>query len=113
MVQTIKRKQRKQGDHTFLPTQETIPAVTLFCKVRGEPKASTHSPTRMPLLLPSLTAGNGALELILIMARSDTLHHQGNKVFLVKLTIHMLVISTECNETLDVCNDESIQLNVS
>lgn len=59
--------------NTCLPAQETMPAVTLFCSVSGLPRASTHSPTRISLLLPSFTTGRDPPASILTIAKSDTL----------------------------------------
>ncbi len=46
-----------------------IPAVTVFSKPNGEPMASTHSPVRRSLALPSLTTGR-SLALIFSTAMS-------------------------------------------
>ena len=52
------------------PLAETIPAVTVSCKPKGLPMASTQSPTCMLSEFPSLAAGNGLSISILITARS-------------------------------------------
>mmetsp|Transcript_34234 Transcript_34234/g.86241 ORF Transcript_34234/g.86241 Transcript_34234/m.86241 type:complete len:266 (+) Transcript_34234:427-1224(+) len=44
----------------FRSTQEMMPWVTLFCRCSGLPSETTHSPTRSPMLLPSLTTGSGS-----------------------------------------------------
>lgn len=72
MVQNFENTGRKGG--TLRPTHETMPAVTLFCSVRGLPSASTHSPTRIPELLPSFTVGSGSSASIFTSARSEALH---------------------------------------
>lgn len=60
---------------TLRSTQLIMPAVTLFCRCRGLPRASTHSPARRPLEVPSLTAGKGCLLITCRTARSETLQH--------------------------------------
>lgn len=60
---------------TFRPVQDTIPAVTLLCNVRGLPSARTHSPTRIPSLLPILTVGRASAASTLTSARSESLGH--------------------------------------
>lgn len=61
---------------TLRSTQLMMPAVTLFCRCRGLPRASTHSPARRPLEVPSLTEGKGCLLMICTTARSETLKQQ-------------------------------------
>ena len=52
----------------------TIPAVTVFLRVLGLPRAKTHSPGRSLVLLPNFSAGNFCLHLVsnLMSARSAT-----------------------------------------
>ena len=64
------------GSVTFLSTHDTIPAVTLLCRCRGLPSASTHSPTLRPALVPSWAQGSGSLLSTFTMARSVALHAQ-------------------------------------
>ena len=60
--------------HTFLSTHETMPAVTLLCRCRGLPRASTHSPTLRPALVPSRAQGRGSLLSTFTIAKSVSLH---------------------------------------
>lgn len=63
-------------------TQETMPAVTEFCRRSGLPSASTHSPTRRPPLAPSRAAGSASADSIFTIARSDTLDAHTTQVSL-------------------------------
>ena len=63
------------GWFTLRSTQLIMPAVMLFCRCRGLPRASTHSPARRPLEVPSLTEGKGCLLRTCTTARSETLQH--------------------------------------
>lgn len=49
----------------------TIPAVIVFCRERGQPKATTQSPGRSLHDDPSFAAGNGVLDLIFMTAMSE------------------------------------------
>ena len=66
--------------HTFLSTHDTMPAVTLLCRCRGLPRASTHSPTLRPALVPSWAQGRGSVLSTFTMARSVALHMVHTKV---------------------------------
>ena len=70
---------------TLRSTQLMMPAVTLFCRCRGLPRASTHSPARRPLEVPSLTEGKGCLLMICTTARSETLLQQSHVIATVAL----------------------------
>lgn len=75
--------------HTCLPMLETMPAVTLFCRVRGLPRARTHSPTRMLLLLPISTVGSGTPASIFTKAKSEALPGK-RSVAVLWQTVHCL-----------------------
>lgn len=47
-----------------------MPAVTVLCSARGDPRASTHSPTRSPCAVPSSATGSGLPDSIFTTARS-------------------------------------------
>lgn len=72
---TLQVMGKKTGGFTLRSTQLIMPAVTLFCRCRGLPRASTHSPARRPLEVPSLTEGKGCLLRTCTTARSETLQH--------------------------------------
>ncbi len=81
------------------PLALTTPAVTEFSKPNGEPIASTHSPTRKVLLLPSTTTGR-LLALILSTAISvfgscpSTLARNSRRS--VSFTVTVLALCTTC-----------------
>lgn len=65
---------------TFLSTHDTMPAVTLLCRCRGLPSASTHSPTLRPALVPSRAQGRGSLLSTFTIAKSVALHARSSKL---------------------------------
>lgn len=57
--------------YTNIPIYLTIPAVTVFWRVKGQPNATTQSPGRSLLEVPNFAVGNGVFELIFTIAMSE------------------------------------------
>src|SRR5258708_12674975 len=57
MATSVCRKGTKESSGRVRPLALTTPAVTLLSKPKGEPMASTQSPTRRSAVFPSETVG--------------------------------------------------------